>query len=59
MQINAEEIRTTREVAREINSIIDALNKGDVEKIVVMNRAGRMAAIIVSPQRYDAMTEAS
>jgi PHD/YefM family antitoxin component YafN of YafNO toxin-antitoxin module len=57
MHVSNEETRTTREVAREVNSILDALANGDVEKIVIMNRTGKIAGVIISPQRYDTLSQ--
>lgn len=52
METNNHELRTTREVARELNSIIDLISDKAVEKIVV-TRSGKMVAVIITPERYD------
>lgn len=52
MQVRNEELRTTRELARETNSIIDALARGDVEKVVV-TQSGRLRAVILSVERFE------
>lgn len=52
LETNNHELRTTREVARELNSIIDLISDKAVEKIVV-TRSGKMVAVIITPERYD------
>lgn len=52
MQVRNEELRTTREVAREVNAILDALSAGDVEKVVV-TQGGKFKAVIITPELYD------
>jgi hypothetical protein len=56
MQVKNEELRSTREVAREINSILDSIDKGDVEKIVITDRQGKMRGVIIHPESYDEIT---
>lgn len=53
MQVHDSELRTTREVAREINPILEALSRGDVAKIVILNRTGKVAAVMLKPEVYD------
>lgn len=53
MEVKNEELRSTREVAREINAILEALSQGDVEKIVVTDRQGKFKAVIITPETYD------
>lgn len=57
MQVRNEELRTTREVAREINSILDAISNEDVEKIIVTDRAGKMRAVIITVESYETFTD--
>lgn len=52
MQVKNEELRTTREVAREIGAILEALSAGDQEKIVVTQN-GKIRAVIISPESYE------
>lgn len=52
MEINNRELRSTRELARETNSILDALSSGDLQKIVV-TKNGKIAAVIITPDYYD------
>ena len=58
MRVSDHEIRTTREVVRELLSILDLLEGRDVEKIVVM-QGSKMRAVIISPAHYEALTEAA
>jgi hypothetical protein len=52
MEVHNNELRTTREVAREVNSILDALSSGDVAKVVVTQN-GKFRAVIITPEEYD------
>jgi hypothetical protein len=52
MQVKNEELRTTRELARETSAVLDALSKGDVQKIVV-TQGGKIKAVIITPDHYD------
>ena len=58
MRVSNEEIRTTREVARELLSILNLLEHGDGEKIVISHN-GRMRAVILSVHDYETLTEAA
>ena len=52
MQVKNEELRTTRELARETNAIVAALSSGDVEKVVV-TQGGKFVAVMITPAQYD------
>jgi hypothetical protein len=52
MEVRNEELRSTREVAREISACLDALNAGDVEKIVI-TKNGKFAGVLITPERFD------
>ena len=45
------ELRTTREVMRELNSILEQLDSGSVEK-VVLTRQGQIVGVLLAPYRY-------
>jgi hypothetical protein len=45
------ELRTTREAMRELNSIIEQLASGSVEKIV-LTRNGQIVGVLLSPDMY-------
>ena len=57
MIVSNEELRTTREVARELLSILDLVEL-DGQKIVVTHN-GKMRAVIVSVEQYETLTEAA
>lgn len=57
MIVSNEELRTTREVARELLSILDLVEL-DGQKIVVTHN-GKMRAVIISVEQYEALTEAA
>lgn len=46
-----EELATVREAMRELNRMIDALERGEREKLVLTQR-NRMRAVVVSIDRY-------
>lgn len=52
MQVKNEELRTTRELARETNAILAALSAGDVGKIVITQN-GKFVGVIITPAQYD------
>ena len=54
MEVRNEELRSTREVAREISACLDALKAGDVEKIVITKNS-KMVGVLITPERYDQM----
>lgn len=54
MHVKPEEFRTTRELAREVASCLEALRKGDVEKIVVTQN-GKPAAILIDVATFENM----
>lgn len=52
VDVDNRELRSTREVAREIGSILVQLEQGDLEKVVV-TQAGKMRAVVLSVGAYD------
>jgi hypothetical protein len=52
MEINNRELRSTRELARETNSILEALSAGDLQKVVVM-KGNKAAAVIVTVETFE------
>jgi hypothetical protein len=52
MEVRNEELRTTRELAREISACLDALSSGDVEKIVI-TKNGKLAGVLITPEKFD------
>lgn len=49
------ELRSARDVTRQIGQMLDSVNDGTTEKVVIM-RAGRMAGVLVSADRYAELT---
>jgi len=45
------ELATVREAMRELNRMVDALERGELEK-VVLTRHNRMRAVVVSLERF-------
>ena len=50
-----EEIRTTRELVRELNSTLELLENGSLQKVVV-TKNGKLAGVIVTPETYSRLT---
>jgi prevent-host-death family protein len=45
------ELTTVREAMRELNRLVDALERGELEKVVLTQR-NRMRAVVVSLERF-------
>jgi len=45
------ELTTVREAMRELNRLIEALDRGDLDKVVLTQR-NRMRAVVVSLERF-------
>jgi PHD/YefM family antitoxin component YafN of YafNO toxin-antitoxin module len=45
------ELTTVREAMRELNRLVDALERGELEKVVLTQR-NRMRAVLVSLERF-------
>jgi hypothetical protein len=54
--VNNDELRTTREVARELSAILEQLKNGSVEKIV-LTRQGKIVGVLLAPFRYEELTK--
>ncbi len=52
MHVRNEELRTTRELSREVASCVEALKNGDVDKLVI-TQGGKMVAVMVSPEKFE------
>lgn len=57
MRVKNEELRTTREVARELLSILDLLEDLHGPTKIVISHNGRMRAVIISVDHYETLTE--
>jgi len=51
VRVANDELSTVREAMRELNRLIDALERGDLEKVVLTQR-NRMRAVVVSLERF-------
>jgi PHD/YefM family antitoxin component YafN of YafNO toxin-antitoxin module len=51
VRVANDELSTVREAMRELNRLVDALERGDLEK-VVLTRHNRMRAVVVSLERF-------
>ena len=51
LSVRNEELWTVREAMRELNRLLDRLDEGEVEKLVLTQR-NRLRAVIVSVERY-------
>jgi prevent-host-death family protein len=50
------EFTTVREAMRELNRLIEALDRGDLDKVVLTQR-NRMRAVVVSLERFAELEE--
>jgi hypothetical protein len=55
LNVKNSELRTTREAMRELTALLDQLEKGDIEKIVLTSR-GQMRGVLVSVETYSNLT---
>ena len=51
VRVANDELATIREAMRELNRIVDALEQGELDKVVLTQR-NRMRAVVVSLERY-------
>jgi hypothetical protein len=51
VRVANDELSTVREAMRELNRLIDALEAGELEKVVLTQR-NRMRAVVVSLERF-------
>jgi hypothetical protein len=51
VRVANEELATVREAMRELNRLIGALERGELEKVVLTQR-NRMRAVVVSLERF-------
>ena len=50
------ELTTVREAMRELNRLIEALDRGDLDKVVLTQR-NRMRAVVISLERFAELEE--
>lgn len=51
LRVRNDELRTMREAMRQLGQMIEELERGDVEKLVLTQR-NRMRAVVLSAERY-------
>jgi hypothetical protein len=51
VRVANDELSTVREAMRELNRIVDALERGELDKVVLTQR-NRMRAVVVSLERF-------
>jgi hypothetical protein len=51
VRVANDELSTVREAMRELNRLVDALERGELEKVVLTQR-NRMRAVVVSLERF-------
>jgi hypothetical protein len=51
VRVANDELATVREAMRELNRLVDALERGELEKVVLTQR-NRMRAVVVSLERF-------
>lgn len=51
IRVTNDELATVREAMRELNRLVDALESGELEKVVLTQR-NRMRAVVVSLERF-------
>ena len=51
VEISNDELRTVRDAMRELHRMVDALGRGDLEKVVLTHR-NQMRAVVLSVEEY-------
>lgn len=51
VRVANDELATVREAMRELNRLVDALERGELEKVVLTQR-NRMRAVVISLERF-------
>lgn len=58
VEVSNEELRTVRDAMRELNRLVDDLERGETEKYV-LTKHGRMRAVVVSLDYFSQLTVAA
>lgn len=58
ISVTNEELRTTRELVREMNSTLELLDSGSLQKVVV-TRSGKIVGVLVSPETFSRLSGSS
>jgi PHD/YefM family antitoxin component YafN of YafNO toxin-antitoxin module len=56
VQVSNAELATVREAMRELNGLLDQLEHGDLEKIVLTQR-NQMRAVLITVERYSQLEQ--
>lgn len=54
MEVQNKELRTTREAMRELNALLEQLEQGSLEK-VVLTRNGKLVGVLLSIESFAAI----
>jgi len=58
VEVSNDELRTVRDAMRELNRMVDLLERGDSEKFV-LTKHGQMRAVVVSVECFSRLREAT
>lgn len=58
VEVSNDELRTVRDAMRELNRMIDALERGEAEKFV-LRQGNQMRAVVVSVDTFAALSAAA
>lgn len=58
VEVSNDELRTVRDAMRELNRMVDLLERGDSEKFV-LTKHGQMRAVVVSVECFARLREAT
>ena len=56
VRVSNAELASVRDAMRELNRMVDALQRGEIEKVVLTQR-NRMRAVVVSLERYSELEQ--
>jgi PHD/YefM family antitoxin component YafN of YafNO toxin-antitoxin module len=56
VRVSNAELASVRDAMRELNRMVDALERGEIEKVVLTQR-NRMRAVVVSLERYSELEQ--
>ena len=57
VEVSNDELRTVRDAMRELNRMVDALERGDAEKFILCQN-NRMRAVVISLETFAKLTSA-
>ena len=56
VEVSNEELRTVRDAMRQLNRLVEQLERGDSEKYV-LTKNGRMRAVVLSLEHFASLTD--